>query len=357
MRKESLHFLENILTTPSPSGYESDAQRVWCDYVGQYADDVSTDAYGNAVAVLNPGNTPRIIVEGHMDEIGLMVKHITDKGFIYIQNIGGVDPALARGKRVDIHTRNGPVRGVIGAKAIHLVDKKDREKTPKIHEIYVDIGAADGAAAKRKVSVGDPVTFVEAFEMLSKNIAVGRALDDRIGCWIAAEVLRKSASRKSGLNCSLYAVSSIQEETGCHGAAMNVFNIAPDAVVISEVTHATDTPGIDVKRYGEIELGKGPTVSIGREHHPLLVKKLRNVAEKKKIDYQVETFSTCGGTDALAMWTKNGGTPSTVVGLPLRYMHTTVEMVDMRDLGKFTELVTAFVADIRKNEEFKVKVR
>jgi endoglucanase len=356
MRKDSLDFLKKLLTTPSPSGYESAAQRIWCRYARKYADEVTTDAYGNAVAVLNPSGSPKVLIEGHVDEIGLMVKHITDQGFIYVQRIGGVDPSLVRGKRVDIHGRNGVVRGVIGATAIHLRKHEKDQKAPKMHEVFVDIGAADGNAAKRKVSVGDPITFVDAFETLNKNIAVGRALDDRIGCWISAEVLKQVSTMRTRPKCALYAASSIQEETGCHGAAMNVFNIKPDVAIIAEVTHSTDTPGIDVKHHGEIKLGKGPTISLGREHHPVLVDRLRKVAETKKIDYQVETFSTVGGTDALAMWTKNGGIPATVIGLPLRYMHTTVEMVNMRDLKKFTDWLTAFVMDVKKGESFKVKV-
>ena len=357
MRKESINFLKKILTTPSPSGYESKAQKIWCDYVSKFADEITTDAYGNAVAVVNPGKKPRIIIEGHMDEIGLMVKHITDKGFIYIQNIGGVDPGLIRGKRVNIHSEKGIIRGVIGATAIHLTTREDRGKALKMHKIFIDIGATNGDEAKELVCVGDPITFVDDFEMLNDKIAIGRALDDRIGCWIAAEVLREASRIRSKLKCSVYAVSSIQEETGCNGASMNVFNIQPDAAIIAEVTHATDTPGIDVKQHGEIKLGKGPSVSIGREHHPILVKKLRKAAEKKDIPYQIETFSTSGGTDAMSMWTKNGGTPATVLGLPLRYMHTTVESMNMNDLDHSISLLNEFLKSIKKNEEFKVKVQ
>jgi putative aminopeptidase FrvX len=356
MRSASMNFLKTLLTTPSPSGFESAAQRIWCDYVKQFADEVTTDAYGNAIAVINPGKRPRILFEGHMDEIGLMVKHITKEGMIYVQSIGGVDPALVRGKRVNIHTAKGVVRGVIGATAIHLRDRGVEPKLPKMHEIFVDVGAKDDKDARKQLAVGDPITFVDDFEMLNKNIAVARALDDRIGCWIAAEVLRQVATSKVKPKCSIYAVSSIQEETGCHGAAMNVCNVKPDAAIITEVTHATDSPGIDPKRFGEVKLGEGPTVSIGREHHPVLVRRLRDVAKKEKIDIQIETFSNCGGTDAIAMWTKNGGTPASVIGLPLRYMHSTVEMADLRDLTKAVDWLTAFAQSVKANEEFKVKV-
>ncbi|MCD4825871.1 MAG: M42 family metallopeptidase [Phycisphaerae bacterium] len=356
MREESLAFLKELLTTASPSGYESAAQRIWCDYVREFADEVTTDAYGNAVAVLNPGGDPKILLDGHMDEIGLMVKHISKEGYIYVQRIGGVDPALCRSKRVNIHTAKGVVRGVIGATAIHLIDRTKDIKAPKMHEIFVDIGVADEKAAKRKVAVGDPITFVDDFEMLNKNIAVARALDNRVGCWMIAETLRQAAAAKIKPKCAIYACSSIQEETGCNGAQMNVVNVKPDAAIAVEVTHSTDTPGIDVKLHGEVKLGKGPTVSIGREHHPVLVDRLRKIAEKKKIMYQTETFSTSGGTDAVVMWTKNGGTPAALISLPTRYMHSTAEMVDLRDLKLSVDWLTAFVTDLKKGERFKVKV-
>ncbi len=356
MRSESLEFLKELLTTPSPSGYESNIQKIWCEYVRPFADEIRTDAYGNAIAVLNPKGDPKLLLDGHIDELGLMIKHITKEGFIYFQRIGGVDPALIRSKRVNIHTKKGIVRGVIGATAIHLLDRTKDQKAPKMHELYIDIGAADDKAAKRKVAIGDPITFVDDFEMLDKNIAIARAFDNRIGCWIAAETLRLAAASKTKPKCALYACSSIQEETGCNGAQMQVANVKPDVAIAIDVTHATDTPGIDVKLHGEVKMSKGPTVSIGRENHPVLVKRLRSVAEKKKIPLQIETFSTTGGTDAYVMWTKNGGVPSAIVSPPTRYMHSTAEMMDLRDLQRVVDWLTAFSLDLKKGERFKVKV-
>ena len=356
MRAESFEFLQAMLTTPSPSGYESKIQKIWCDYVRPFADEIRTDAYGNAVAVLNPAGDPKLLIDGHVDEIGLMVKHIAKEGFIYFQQIGGVDAALVRSKRVNIHTAKGIVRGVIGATAIHIAKRDKDPKPPKMHEVFIDIGAADDKAAKRKVAVGDPITFVDDFEMLDKNIAVSRALDNRIGCWIAAETLRMAAKAKVKPKCALFACSSVQEETGCNGAQMQVANIQPDLAIAVDVTHATDTPGIDVKQHGEVKMGKGPTVSIGRENHPVLVNRLRKVAEKKKVPLQIETFSLTGGTDAYVMWTKNGGVPSAIVSPPTRYMHSTVEMMDLRDLQRVADWLTAFAMDLKKGERFKVKV-
>ncbi len=356
MRKESLEFLKQLLTTPSPSGFESAIQKIWCDYARQFADDVVTDSYGNAVAVLNGDGDPKIMLDGHVDELGLMIKHIDDKGFIYFQRIGGFDTGLLRSKRVSIHTEKGIVRGVIGATAIHLQERDKEPKVPKMHECFIDIGAKDGKAAKARVSVGDPITFVDDFELINKDLAVARAFDNRVGCWAAIEALRIASLNKSSLKCALYAASSVQEEVGCLGAPMSAFNINPDAAIAIDVTHATDTPGIDVKQHGEVKLGGGPTVSIGRENHPVLVSRLRKVAKTKKIDLQIETFSTTGGTDAMAIFNKQGGIPSAIMGIPNRYMHTTVELIHLPDLIDTANLLAAFSLDIKQGERFKVQI-
>jgi len=356
MRKESLEFLRELLTTPTPSGYEPAGQRIWCRYARQFADEVHTDAYGNAVAVLNPKGDPKLMLDGHVDEIGLMVKHIDSNGFIYFQRIGGVDPALVQGKRVNIHTSKGIVRGVVGATAIHLQEKDKERKIPKMHEIFIDIGAADEKAAKRRVSVGDPITFVDDFEMLDRNIGVARAFDNRAGVWTVIEALRIAASAKTKPKCAIYACSSVQEETGLNGARMQVLNIKPDLAVAVDVTHATDTPGIDNKQHGQVKLGKGPTISLGRENHPVLTERLRRIAKAKRIPLQVETFSLTGGTDAYAIWTQNGGIPSAILSIPNRYMHSTVEMLDLRDLQRTADLLAAFALDVKRGERFKVKV-
>jgi endoglucanase len=354
MRKESLEFLKRLLTTPSPSGYEAANQRIWCEYARTFADEVHTDAYGNAVAVLNPDGDPKIMFDGHVDELGLMIKHIDERGYIYFQRIGGVDVATIRGKRVNIHTENGTVRGVVGSLAIHLQDKEKEAKAPKMHEIWIDIGAKDAEDARKRVSVGDPITFTDDFEMLTKNIAVARAFDDRAGAFAGLEALRIAADSKP--KCAIYATSSVQEEVGLAGALMNIANVSPHAAIAVDVTHATDTPGIDVKQHGEIKMGKGPVIAIGRENHPLITERLRKVAKQQKIDIQVETFSMTGGTDALAFYTKNGGTPSAILSIPNRYMHTTVEMLDLRDLEATAELLAAFALDLKKGQRFKVQV-
>jgi len=355
MRKESLEFLRQLLTTPSPSGFEAASQKLWCEYARTFADEVRTDAYGNAVAVLNPGGDPKVMLDGHVDELGMMVKHIDANGFIYVQRIGGVDVATVRGKRVNIHTGAGVVRGVVGNTAIHLQDKDKEGKAPKWHELFIDIGAKDGTECRKRVAVGDPITFVDDFEMLTEHVAVARAFDNRAGIWVALEAMRLVAA-KGKPKCALFAASSVQEELGLNGAMMNVAAIQPHAAIAVDVTHATDTPGIDPKQHGEVKMGKGPTISIGRENHPAILQKLRKVAKQSKIALQVEAYHLTGGTDAMAFYTKNGGTPSAIVGVPNRYMHSTVELLDLRDLQHTADLLAAFVLDVKKGERFVVKV-
>ncbi len=356
MRTESFEFFKTLMGTPSPSGFEAAGQKVWCDYARQFADEVRTDAYGNAVAVLNPGGDPKVVFDGHADELGMMVKYIDDKGFIYVQRIGGIDPALVRGKRVDIHTLTGLVRGVVGATAIHLQPREGEKKVPKWPELFVDIGAANGEEAKKRVQVGNPVTFTEIFEMLGEHIGVARAFDNRVGTWCAVEGLRLAAEKRDQLKCAVYACSSVMEEVGGAGAAMNAANIKPDAAIVVDVTHATDTPGIDVKEHGEVKMGAGPSLSIGRENHPVLNELVIAAARDAEIPLQFEAFGISGGTNALSYYSKEGGIPCAVLGLPNRYMHTTVEMIDLRDMQRIAELLAASVLRMTQGQRFKVKV-
>lgn len=357
MRKESFEFLRKLLTTPSPSGFESGGQKTWCEYARRFADEVRTDAYGNAVAVLNPGGDPKIMLDGHADEIGLMVTHVDEKGYVYVQRIGGVDVALVRGKRVDIHTKNGEVvRGVIGATAIHLQPREGEKKAPKWPEVFVDIGATDGKKVRERIGVGDWAVFTDTFEMLNEHVGVSRAFDNRVGTWCAIEALRIASEQRKELKCAIFACSSIMEEVGGAGAAMNVQAIQPHAAMVIDVTHATDTPGIDVKEHGEIKMGAGPTLSIGRENHPALNQHIIAAAKARRIPLQFEAFGITGGTNALSIYTKNGGVPSAVLGLPNRYMHTTVEMIDLRDLERIANLLAASALRMKKGQRFRVKV-
>ena len=355
MRKESLDFLKELMITPSPMGFESRGQKVWCDYAKRYADEVRTDAYGNAVAVLNPGGNPKVLLDGHADEIGLMVKHIDDKGFIYFQRIGMVDPSQVRGKRVNIHTASGTVRGVIGALAIHLRPRDKEPDTPKMHESFIDIGVKDRKEAEKKVSIGDPITFVDDFEMLGGTTAIGRGFDNRAGTWAVLEAIRVLSAKKKLLKCAVYATSSIHKESGTlAGAAMQTYSIRPDVALAVDMAFATDMPDVKNVRHGDIKIGHGPTVTIGRENHPVLVQRLRAVAKKSKINLQTETFAF--KTNSQAIFKELGGVPTAIVGIPSRYIHTTVEMVNLKDLQKTADLLAEFCLDIKKAERFMVKI-
>ncbi len=353
MRKESLEFLEELLNTPSPTGFESRGQKVWCDYARQFADEVRTDAYGNSVAILNPDGDPKVMLDGHADEIGLMVKHIDDDGFIYFQRIGMVDPSLVRTKRVDIHTEKGVVRGVVGAVPFHYKGDAKGSKPPKMHESYIDIGAKDRKAAEKRVSVGDPITFVDGFEIIHGSRITARGLDDRGGTWAIIEALRIAATKRKHLKCAIYATASNHEEGGTlAGATMHTYNIKPDLALAVDLFFAGDVPDVDKKQYGEVKLGSGPTVSRGQENHPALVQRLRKVAKAKKINLQTTTFG--GKTNALAVFSKQGGIPTVRVGIPTRYIHTTVETLDLKDLQQTADWLAAFCLDIKKGERFKV---
>jgi putative aminopeptidase FrvX len=350
MQRGPLNFLKKLLTTPTVSGFESAGQRIWIDYVSKFADEVTTDDYGNAIAVLKPRAKTKIMIDGHMDEIGLMVNHITDQGFIHVKPIGGVNPGMLQGRRVNIQTAKGVVRGVVGSSPLN------RNPSAAIHEIYLDIAAKDGKEANRKVKVGDTATLVDDFEFINRDVAVARAFDDRIGAWVAAEVLRLLAPVRNRLRCSVIACSSVQEEVGLIGGTMNVFNVRPDAFFALDVTHATDTPGVNQSQHGATTMGGGPTIQIGRENHPVLTKMLRTVAKKKDIPHQVEAFLTTGATNAMMAYSHAGDTPAAVLSIATRYIHTAVEMIDLKDAQNAANLLAEFCKSVKANQKFKVRV-
>lgn len=358
MRKESLAFLRQLLTTPSPSGFERNGQRVWLDYVTPFADETFTDTYGSAVAVANPGADPKVMIVGHADEIGLMVTHIDDNGFIYVQSIGGIDPAVVPGKRITIHTQNGPVRAVTGATAIHLRDRdKGEDKVRKMHELFLDVGASSRKEVEKKgIRIGDPATFVDDFELLDDNIAIARAFDNRIGTWIAAETLRLIRESGRRLQCSVYACSAVQEEIGLRGAHMLTMQIKPDIGLVTDVGHATDSPGIDARRHGQFKLGGGPQITIGGPTLPEVNEHLEKLAKKLNIPLQREATPGRSGTDTDAVFMVSGGVACGLISLPIRYMHTTVEMTDLRDLQRIAELFAEFCLSLKKGQRFKAKI-
>jgi putative aminopeptidase FrvX len=356
MRDESLAFLEKLLNTPSPPGYEARGQRVWLDYVGQFADETSTDAYGNAVAILNKGGSPRLMLAGHADEIAMAVNYIDSEGFIYVRKLGGVDPAITKAQRITIHNRKNPVKGVVGNVAPHLTkDNKDR-KVPKMEDLFIDIGVDSRKEAEKLVDIGDPITLNDPFELLRNDLAVARAFDNRIGTFAVAETIRILSDTKKNLRAEILAVSNIMEEVGLLGARQIAYNLHPDAALVVDVTHATDYPSVNKQQHGDIKLGQGPSITHGGCNHPQIVARLEEVARKKKIPLQHEATSGTSGTDTDVIFWTRGGIPSALLGLPNRYMHSPVEIIHLKDLKQIPELMAAFALSLKPGEEFKVKI-
>ena len=356
MRKESLDFLEELVNTPSPTSYETRGQRVWLDYVSQFADETHHDEYGNCVATLNKGGGPRIMLAGHADEIALSVNYIDDNGFIFVKRMGGVDAIVSKAQRVTVHSAKGPVLGVVGNPPPHMQRVDGEPKAPKITDLYIDIGCDSRKAAEKRVRIGDPITVNQNFEILHKDIAVARAFDNRIGTWSVAEALRLLASSKKKLNAEICAVSNTMEEVGLFGARQIAYSLKPDAALVVDVTHATDYPGISKQTHGDIQMGEGPTITHGICNHPEVVKRLEQVASKAKIPLQHETVSATSGTDTDAVFWTRGGIPSALISLPNRYMHSPVELVHLKDLEKIPKLMTGFAESIKKNEKFAVQI-
>jgi endoglucanase len=344
-------FLGELLDTATPSGFETRGQRRWVEYVEEFADEVWTDDYGNAVAVLEGGD-PAVALAGHGDEIGFMVRDIEDSGAVRMMPIGGSDRTVSKGQHVRIHTADGPVPGVVGQTAIHLRDP-DEDAVDDIERQHVDIGVDDAEEAAEMVERGDPITFDQTVAELANDRIAARGLDNRIGIWAAAEGLRRAAVADP--EATVYAVSTVQEELGLQGAKMVGFDLAPDAVVATDVTHATDTPGTPSGRETGVELGGGPVVTRGSANHPRVVDSVRQVAGDAGIDIQLQAAGNRTRTDADAFYTSRGGIPSLNLGVPNRYMHTPVEVLDLADLDATADLLGAFAA--RAHEfEFAVDV-
>ncbi|WP_226481532.1 M20/M25/M40 family metallo-hydrolase [Natrinema amylolyticum] len=351
MDRQRRQFLDDLLETATPSGFETVGQRLWIDYVSEFADEVRTDAYGNAVAVLEGGDSS-LALTGHGDEIGFMVRDIEENGAIRITPIGGSDRTVSKGQHVRIHTTDGTVPGVVGQTAIHLRDRED-DSIDDIDDQYVDIGTEDADETAELVDRGDPVTFDQTVSELENDRIAARGLDNRIGIWAAAEALRRAAQRD--LDTTVYAVSTVQEEVGLQGAKMVGFDLAPDAVVAIDVTHATDASGTPSSRKTGVELGEGPVVVRGSANHPELVRTAREVSADADIDIQLQASGNRTGTDADAFYTSRGGIPSLNVGVPNRYMHTPVEVVDLADLDAAADLLCEFAA-VADEHEFSVDV-
>lgn len=356
MNQPSLDFLQKLVNTPSPSGHEARGQRVWLDYVTPFADETFSDAYGNTVAVLNKGGSPRLMLAAHADEIAMTVNFVDKDGFIYVRRLGGVDAAITKAQRVTIHTRQGPVKGVVGNVAPHLTKSDGERKVPKIEDLFIDIGAGSRKDAEKRVRIGDPITLADEFELLHGDLAVARAFDNRIGTFAVAEALRLLSGERGKLQAEICAVSNIMEEVGLLGARQIAYSLKPDVALVVDVTHATDYPTVSQIQHGDVKLGHGPAITHGGCNHPAVVTRIEAVAEKLKIKLQHEAMSATSGTDTDVIFWTRGGIPSALISLPNRYMHSPVEVINLKDLEKIPELLAGFARTLKRGEEFKVKI-
>jgi endoglucanase len=350
MERASLDFLRKLVETPSPSGFEQPAQRLIRERLKDSVDDVRTDVHGNVIAARNPDAPLRVMLAGHCDEIGMMVTHVDDKGYLYFAQIGGIDAAVLGGQRVEVHTDRGVVPGVIGRKAVHLMEADERGKPSKIKEYWIDIGAKDKKDALKVVSVGTPATMVRRFVELRNGLVSARGFDDRVGAWVVVETMRRL--RKVKLNVAVYGVSTVQEELGLRGARTSAFGIEPHAGIAIDVGFASDHPDTDKRIIGEVALGKGPILHRGANINPVLAGLMERAAKKRRIPFQMQAEPGATGTDANAIQINRAGAAAALIGIPNRYMHTPVEVVSTKDLSLAVDLLVATLTDMRASQSF-----
>ncbi|SKC46227.1 M42 family metallopeptidase [Maledivibacter halophilus] len=348
MREESKKFLEKLLSTPSPSGDEANIQKIWMNYIKNFADKVETDAAGNVIAVVNPENTFKIMLAGHCDEIAFMVNYIDDDGFLYLSKAGGISPKLALGMRVKVLGESGAVSGVIGVKAEHQGGSKDEVK---IEDIYVDCGAEDRGDMEQYVGIGDYVIYDQDYKYILNDRLVGRGLDNRTGAFIVAEVLRRIADQN--VNVGVYAVSTVNEETNMGGAYFAGSSIQPTMAIACDVSFATDYPDMDKKKHGNVALGKGPILSKGAPINKKINQLMVNTAKKNNIPIQYELTPRLTGTDADKIRLSGKGVPTALVSLPLRYMHSPSEIVSLSDMENEIELLVKTILALKGDESLK----
>ncbi|HVS53798.1 MAG TPA: M20/M25/M40 family metallo-hydrolase [Opitutaceae bacterium] len=343
-------FLAELLHARSPSGYEGEAQAVFDRHVKPAADAYTGDALGNRLATLNPDGDPVLMLAGHMDELGLIVTFVNKDGFLYFDTIGGHDLSVISGRRVIIQTANGPVKGVTGKRAIHLMDEEDRKKVPKKHEIWIDIGARSKAEALERVSIGDAATYDHELDLVHGSIGTARAFDNKVGAYVVGETLIRLAKEKKKTAAKIVSVATAQEEIGVRGATTSAYAVNPHLAIAIDVGHATDHPDCDNRKYGETKLGGGPILCRGANINPKIYDRLLKAAKKLKIPYQIEADPRPTGTDARAIQMGRGGVATGLVSIPLRYMHTPSELVDLEDVERCVQLLVEFAKSLEKGD-------
>ncbi len=351
--KKALTFFEKYINNPSPTGFESEGQKLWLNYIKPYCDDHMVDIYGSVAAIINPGKKYKVVIEAHADEISWFVHFITNDGFIYLKRNGGSDHQIAPSKRVNIHTDKGIVKAVFGWPAIHT-RTMSKEEPPKMDNIFLDCGAKDKEAVEKMgIHVGCVVTYEDEYMMLNEKYHVGRAMDNRAGGFMIAQVARMIKENKVNLPFSLYVVNSVQEEIGLRGAEMMSRSIEPDVAIVTDVCHDTNTPMIKKIAEGDLACGKGPVLSYAPAVQNNLLKHIITQAEKNEIPFQRLAASRSTGTDTDAFAYSSKGVASALISLPLRYMHTTVEMVHKEDVENVINLIYQAVKTIKNNQDFR----
>lgn len=352
MTEKERDFFYRLIKTPSPSGYEEKIQREVRAYAADFADSITTDVHGNVVAARNPNASTRIMLAGHCDQIGLVVNYIDSDGFVYVLPLGGWDPQTLVGVRVTIWAKKGPVEGVIGRKAIHLLTEDERKRVPKVTDLWVDVGAKDKEEAESVLRVGDCGTIpLDYRELLNDRIAAP-ATDDKAGVWVAMEALRRIDPNKLNPNVGVFAVSTVQEEVGLRGSRTSAFGIDPQIGIALDVTHATDCPTVDKKISGDVQLGAGPAIGKGPNMALRLVDALLDVAEANEIPYQLCAENRITGTDAASIQVNRAGVATALVSIPNRYMHTPVEMVSWRDMDAAAELLARYCETVTPDTSY-----
>ncbi|MCA9231501.1 MAG: M42 family metallopeptidase [Planctomycetales bacterium] len=350
METSAKEFFKQILETPSPSGYEQPVQNLVRGYAEKFADRVTTDLHGNVIACCNPESPFRVMFAGHADQIGLLVTHIDDQGFIYTNTIGGWDPQQLIGQRMTIYTAKGPIPAVIARKAIHLLNEEERKQVVKAKDMWLDIGAKSKDEVVELVRIGDPVTLELGYQEMRNGLANSPGMDDKTGLWVCMEALRRA--KDLGLSVGVYAVATVQEEIGLRGATTSAYGVNPHVGIAVDVTHATDCPTIDKNQEGDIKLGGGPVVYRGPNMNPVVVEQLRQAADEADISCQWGAIGRGTGTDANAIQLSRAGVAAGLVSVPNRYMHSAVEMISLDDLDACADLLATFAANLETDADF-----
>lgn len=353
MDKKSKQFLYEYLNNSSPTGFESSGQQIWLNYIKPYINDYITDVYGTAVGVVNPKGSYKVVIEAHADEISWFVNYITEDGYIYVRRNGGSDHQIAPSKRVNIYTEQGIVKGVFGWPAIHVRDAA-KEEAPSLKNIFIDIGCESKKEVEALgVHVGCVITFEDELMEMNKNWLVGRALDNRMGGYMIAEVIRRLHENKKKLPFCLYVVNAVQEEIGLRGAEMISRRLKPDLAICTDVTHDTCSPMYNKKESGNLKAGNGPVLCYGPAVQNNVLKMILGVAQKRKIPFQRQAVSRSTGTDTDSFAYSAEGVASALISLPLKYMHTTVEMVHKNDVENVVNLIYEFLLQLKPGHDFR----